>query len=236
MRQLIESIHDQQYPRNLQADIPPVTDGKRRDRRSGVKLRARRERAAQKANQALSSIATSCSSSPRHRSRPDHEAMLRHLLRGTRRQDTTLQTHKGAALCYEDVVSNPEAAGEVGAHCWTLERIQTQYKREGWSKVRYDLLPTMREGHSPAGWDAWGRPWAFMNMAKKLLEGENTWYHELPGGRILVAVLVRYDPEPYFFPSARALLEALQRNACDQATEIAPPTKEGWTIRDQHAV
>ncbi len=111
MRQLIESIHDQQYPRNLQADILPVTDGKRRNRCSGVKLRARRERAAQRAN--------------------------------------------------------------------------------------------------PAGWDAWGHPWAFMNMAKRLLEGEDTWYHELPGGRILIAVLVRHDSEPYFFPSARALLEAL---------------------------
>ncbi len=165
MRQLIESIHDQQYPRDLQADIPPVTDGKRRNHRSGVKLRARRERAAQRANQALSSTATSCSSSSRHRPRPDHEAMLRHLLRGTRPQDTTLQTHRGAALCYEDVVSNPEAAGEVGADCWTLERIQTQYRREGRSRVRYDLLPTMREGHRPAGWDAWGRPWAFMNSA-----------------------------------------------------------------------
>ena len=153
MRQLIESIHDQQYPRNLQADIPPVTDGKRRHRRSGVKLGARRERAAQRANQALSSTATSCSSSSRHRSRPDHEAMLRHLLRGTRPQDTTLQTHKGAALCYEDVVSNPEAAGEVGAHCWTLERIQTQYKREGRSKVfgTTFCLPCVRDTARQAG-------------------------------------------------------------------------------------
>ena len=81
MRQLIESIHDQQYPRNLQADIPPLTDGKRRNRRSGVKLRARRERAAQWAHQALSSTATSCSSSSVHGSRPDQEAMLRHLLK-----------------------------------------------------------------------------------------------------------------------------------------------------------
>ncbi len=111
MRQLIESIHDQQYPRDLQADVPPVTNGKRCNRRSGVKLRARRERAAQRANQALSSTATSCSSSSRHKSRADHETMLKHLLRGTHPQQTTLQTHRGATLCYEDVVSDPEAAG-----------------------------------------------------------------------------------------------------------------------------
>ncbi len=128
MRQLIESIHDQQYPRNLQVDIPPVTDGKRRNRRSGVKVHARWERAAQMANQALSSTATSCSSSSRYKSKTDYEAMLKHLLRGTCPQQTTLQTHRGAALCYEDVVSNPEAAGEADADCWTLERIQTQYR------------------------------------------------------------------------------------------------------------
>ncbi len=235
MRQLIESIHDQ-HPRDLQADIPPVTDGKRRNRRSGVKLRARSKRAAQRVNQALSSTATSCSSSSRRDSRVDYEAMLKHLLRGTRPQQTTLQTHRGAALCYEDAVSNPEAAGETGADCWMLERIQTQYNREGRSRIRYDLLPTMREGHSPAGWDAWGRSWAFMNIARRLLKGGDTWYHELPGGRALIAVLVRHDQEPYFFPSARALLEALQRNACDQRREIAPPTREGWTTNTQDEV
>ena len=94
----------------------------------------------------------------------------------------------------------------------------------------------MREGHSPAGWDAWGRPWAFMNIAKRLLEGEDTWYHKLPGGRVLIAVLVRYAQEPYFFPSARVLQEALQRNACDRRTEIAPPTLEGWTTDVQYEV
>ena len=82
--------------------------------------------------------------------------MLRRLLKGTRPQDTTLQTRRGAAFCYEDVVTKPEAAGEPGTACWTLERIQTQYEREGQSQVRYDRLPVMREGHSPAGWDAWG--------------------------------------------------------------------------------
>ncbi len=236
MRQLIESTHDQQYPRSLQADIPPVTDGKRRNRRSGIKLRARRERAAQRAYQALSSMATSCSSNSRHASRADQEAMLNHLLRGTRPQQTTLQTHRGAALSYEEAVSDLEAAGEEGAACWTLERIQTQYRREGQSRIRYDHLPIMREGHSPAGWDAWGRPWAFMNIAKQQLEGEDTWYQELPGGRVLIVVLVRHAQEPYFFPSARALLEALQRNACDRGREIAPPIREGWTTNTQYEV
>ncbi len=162
--------------------------------------------------------------------------MLKYLLRGTRPQQTTLQTHRGAALSYEDAVSSPEAAGEEGADCWTLERIQTQYRREGQSRIRYDHLPAMRKGHSPAGWDAWGRPWAFMNIAKRQLEGEDTWYHELPGGRVLIAVLVRHAQEPYFFPSARALLEALQHNACDRGTEIAPPTREGWTTNTQYEV
>ncbi len=36
---------------------------------------------------------------------------------------TTLQTHRGAALSYEDAVSTPEAVGEEGAECWMLEQI-----------------------------------------------------------------------------------------------------------------
>ncbi len=237
MRQLIESIHDRHYPRSLKADIPPVTDGKQRHRRSGVKLCARRERATQRAHPAPSSTATSCSSSSKHTSRADQEAMLKHLLRGTRPPQTTLQTHRGAALSYEDAVSTPEAVGEEGAECWTLEQIQTQYRREGRSVIRYDRLLTMHEGHSPAGWDAWGHPWAFMNVAQRQLpEGENVWYHALAGERVLIAVLVRFGQEPYFFPSARALLEALQRNACDRGVEIAPPTREGWTTNTQYEV
>ncbi len=47
---------------------------------------------------------------------------------------------------------------------------------------------------------------------------------------------MRFDREPYFFPSARALLEALQRNACDREVEIAPPTREGWTTNTQYQV
>ncbi len=170
MRQLIESIHDQCYPRNLQADIPPVTDGKRRHRRSGVKLRARRERAAQKAHHAPSSTATSCSSSSKRTPWADQEAMLKHLLRGTRPLQTTLQTHRGAALSYEDVVSTPEARGKkvpnVGR--WNGFRHNTDGRA---ARGFTDRLPTMHEGHRPAGWDAWGRPWAFMNIAKRRLEG-----------------------------------------------------------------
>ncbi len=52
----------------------------------------------------------------------------------------------------------------------------------------------------------------------------------------MIAVLVRFAQEPYFFPSARALLEALQRNACDRGTEIAPPTREGWATNTQYEV
>ena len=237
MRQLVESIHGRHYPRDLQADVPPTTDGKRRHRRSGVKLRARRERAAQRAHHAPSSTATSCSSSSKHTSWSDQEAMLKHLLRGMRPKQTTLQTHRGAALSFEDAVSTPQATGEDGAECWTFERIQRQYRREGRSKVQYDCLPTMRKGHSPAGWDAWGRPWAFMNVTRQEMpEGDNTWYHTLAGGRVLIAVLVHFDQEPYFFPSAKALLQALQRNVCDQEVEITPPTREGWTTNTQYQV
>ena len=47
---------------------------------------------------------------------------------------------------------------------------------------------------------------------------------------------MHFAQEPYFFPSTRALLEALQRNACDRGTEIAPPTREGWTTNTQYEV
>ncbi len=163
--------------------------------------------------------------------------MLKHLLRGTRPQQMTFQTHRGASLSFEDAVSTPQAAGGEGTEFWTLERIQTQYRWEGRSEIQYEYLPTMREGHSPAGWDAWGRPWAFMNVTRRELpEGENTWYHTLAGGRVLIAVLVRFHREPYFFPSARAFLEALQRNACDREVEITPPMRECWTNNTQHQV
>ncbi len=76
-----------------------------------------------------------------------------------------------------------------------------------------------------------------MNVARRqLLEGEDVWYHVLAGGRVLIAVLVCFGQEPYFFPSARALLEALQHNACDRGVEIAPPTREGWTTNTQYEV
>ncbi len=54
-----------------------------------------------------------------------------------------------------------------------------------------------------------------MNIAKRdLPTGENTWHHTLAGGRVLIAVLVRYYREPYFFQSTRALLQALQHLKC----------------------
>ncbi len=73
-------------------------------------------------------MATSCSSSSKRTSWADQEAMFKHLLRGTRPQQTTLQTHRGVALSFEDAVSVPQAAGEEGTECWTLERIQMQYR------------------------------------------------------------------------------------------------------------
>ncbi len=91
----------------------------------------------------------------------------------------------------------------------------------------------MHEGHSPVGWDAWGRPWAFMNIAKCRLEGEDTWYQELPGGRVLIAVLVRHAQEKFFFPSARALLEALQPMPVTEASRLRhPPEMDGLQTRN----
>ncbi len=49
-------------------------------------------------------------------------------------------------------------------------------------------------------------------------------------------MLVRFAQEPYFFPSAGALLEALQHNTYDRGVEIAPPTLEGWTTNTQYEV
>ncbi len=76
-----------------------------------------------------------------------------------------------------------------------------------------------------------------MNITRQELpEGENTWYHTLAGGRVLIAILVRFEPEPYYFSSARALLQALQQNACDREVQFAPPTREGWTTNTQYQV
>ncbi len=147
------------------------------------------------------------------------------------------QGSSSSRTSFKDAVHTSQDAGRDGTECWTLERAQTQYRWEGRSAIQYDHLPTMREGHSPAGWDAWGCPWAFMNVARRELpEGEDTWYYTLAGGGVLITVLVRFDREPYFFPSARALLQALQRNACDQGVKITPPTREGWTLNDQFRV
>ncbi len=53
-----------------------------------------------------------------------------------------------------------------------------------------------------------------MNIAEADLPRDRGIWHLLRGeGCALIAVLVRYDTEPYYFPDAEALLIALQRDA-----------------------
>ncbi len=48
-------------------------------------------------------------------------------------------------------------------------------------------------------------------------------------GRVLVAVLVRFDEEPYYFPNAPALLRALHQNAKAEGDIVAQPGPNGWS-------
>ncbi len=48
----------------------------------------------------------------------------------------------------------------------------------------------------------------------------------------MVAVLVRYDEEPYYFPDAPTLLRALHRNAKAEGVTTAQPGTQGWSDRD----
>ncbi len=93
----------------------------------------------------------------------------------------------------------------------------------------------MWPSHEPVAWDEWGRPWAFINIGMNDLPNkEDTCFLPLGNGCTLKAVLVRHDLEPYYFPSAQALLVVLQRNALDQDKKIPPLALTGWTpaIRD----
>ncbi len=93
--------------------------------------------------------------------------------------------------------------------------------------ITYDRLLAIRPGHRPIGWDAWGRPWAFMNIAvEDLPEDMDTWRHLLGDGNTITAVLVHYDPEPYYFTRARALLVAATEHARPRRDHS--PTWEGW--------
>ena len=62
------------------------------------------------------------------------------------------------------------------------------------------------------------------------------WHFAQEGGRALIAILVRYDEEPYYFPNASALLNALPRNAQDQRVIVPQPGPTGWRDADRRQV
>ncbi len=51
-------------------------------------------------------------------------------------------------------------------------------------------------------------------------------------GRVLGAVLVWHDEEPYFFPDAPALLRTLHQNAKAKGGVTAQPGAQGWSDRE----
>ena len=109
-----------------------------------------------------------------------------------------------AALTYEDAI----AAGRADwVKYWTYQQVMEKSFSGGRSIVAHHTLPLMHADRRPAGWDRWGRPWALMDIAQELVPHDGkVWRRAHLPGRVLVAVLVRYDEEPYYFPDAPALL------------------------------
>ena len=57
-----------------------------------------------------------------------------------------------------------------------------------------------------------------MDVAQELVPRDRkVWRRAHVPGRVLVAVLVRHDEEPYYFPDAPALLRTLHQNAKSEA-------------------
>ncbi len=101
------------------------------------------------------------------------------------------------------------------------------------STVAYRTLPLMRPGRWPDGWDKWGRPWALMDIAVgDIPTNQEVWCHSHTEGRALIAVLVRYDEEPYYFPDATTLLRALHRSAKAEGVTVAQLGSQGWNTRN----
>ncbi len=117
-------------------------------------------------------------------------------------------------------MSTPQAAGEEGAECWTLERIQTQYRREGRSVIWYDHLPTMCEGHSAILLDPRHRMRAHLDV-------------RFPGTRVTVIRPVDY-PEGHPVPAHA--LPRFQGNPLD-SYKVCGPIPEWlrgyWTAANQ---
>ncbi len=99
--------------------------------------------------------------------------------------------------------------------------------------VVYRTLPLTRPDTRLAGWDKWGRPWALMDIAKKNVPTDKkVWHRSHTEGQVLVAVLVRYDEEPYYFPDAPALLNTLHRSAKAEGVTAAQPGTQGWNAQE----
>ena len=102
--------------------------------------------------------------------------------------------------------------GKERPEYWTYARVMEESFSRGRLMVAYHTLPLMRSDRRPAGWDKWGRPWSLMDIAKEHVPADKkVWRHSHTKGRVLVAVLLRYDEEPYYFPDAPSLLNALTR-------------------------
>ncbi len=139
-----------------------------------------------------------------------------------------------SALTYEDAQVD---GGKEKPEYWAHNRVMEESFSGGRSIVAYRSLPLMRSDRRPAGWDKWGRPWALMDIAKKHVpNGRKVWRHSHMPGRVLVAVLVRNDEEPYYFSDAPALLKALHRSVKAEGVTAAQPGAQGWSERELRQV
>ncbi len=132
-----------------------------------------------------------------------------------------------AALTYEDALVD---GGPGRPEYWTYKRVMEKSFSGGQLIVAYHTLPLMRSDRRPAGWDKWGRPWALMDIAQEHVPRDSRRAHT--PGWVLVAVLVRHDEEPYYFPDAPALLRTLHQNAKAEGDVAAQSGAQGWSDRE----
>ncbi len=75
------------------------------------------------------------------------------------------------------------------------------------AEVEANQLSKLTGGVVPRGWDAWGRPWAFMNCpAEKVPQVTSNQGCD----QVTVAVLMDFPPEPFYFPSVALIDYALR--------------------------
>ncbi len=132
-----------------------------------------------------------------------------------------------AAPTYEDALVD---GGAKRIEYWMYKWVMEEFLSGGRLIVAYHTLPFMRADRWLAGWDKWGRPWALMDIAQELVPRDGkVWRRAHTPGRVLVAVLVRHDEEPYYFPDAPALLRTLHQNAKAEGDVAAQPGAQGWS-------